>query len=114
AGQRKNEGADPPGRCIALRGERCQRIERTGAVAADRQAQSQAAACFITVETAERGAVIVLCVRLAAKQIVSEPAVTPNRREWSAKLLRALEIRQRSLRLAIRNRNRAHSGLRQR
>ena len=88
--------------------------QRAGAVAADRQAQREAAAGFVAVGAAERRAIIGLGVRLAAEQIVSEAAVAADGRERRAELLGAREIRQGRLRLAIGDRDRAHSGLRQR
>src|SRR4051812_12214720 len=69
---------------------------------------------FVAVETAERGAIIVLRVRLAAEQIIGEPAVAADGGERSAELLSALEIRQGGLRFSAGDRHRAHSGLRQR
>src|SRR4051812_15086626 len=69
---------------------------------------------FVAVETAERRAIVVLRVRLAAEQIIGEPAVAADRGERSAELLGALEIRQRGLRFPAGDRHRAHSGLRQR
>ena len=81
AGQRKHEGAHAAGRGVALGSERSQRVEGASAIAADCQAQGQPATRFVAVEPAERCAIIVLRVRLAAEQIISEAAITGDRRK---------------------------------
>jgi len=88
-------------------------LQRLGAIAADRQAQGQAAAGLVAVETAQRRAIIALGIRLAAEKIEREAAIATDGRKRGAELLGALEVRQGRLRLPVGDRYRAHSGLRQ-
>ena len=64
--------------------------------------------------SAERRAIVRLRLRLPPHEIVREAAISAECRDGRAELLGAGEIGQRRLRLAIRDRNGAHAGLRKR
>ena len=111
-GRRRGRAAAP---ASPLRRKRRKRLQRRVAVAADRQAEREPAARFVARRRPlERGAIIGLRLRLLAEQVIGEAAVAGEGRDRRAELLRALEIGQRRLRVAVGDRHRAHAGLRQR
>ena len=113
-GQREDESADPRHTGVAFRRQGRERLQRDRPVATDREAEREPAPRFLTVDTADRGPVIGLCLGLAAEQIVGKPAVATDGRQRRAELQRAGEIRQRCLSIAVQHRDRAHAGLWQR
>src|SRR5699024_10096539 len=91
---------------------RSEGCESAGTVAADREAESEAAAGLVGVGAGERGAIVGLCLRLLAEEVVGEPAVATERRGARTELLGASEVGHGGFGVAVVSRDRAHSGLR--
>src|SRR5206468_11986027 len=96
------------------RRQRRERSKSSVLVAADREAKRKPTPRFVCVGPAQRRPIIRLRSGLLSEQIVGKAEIATDRRQARAELLRALEIGQRTLGVAVGYRHSAHTGLGQR